>query len=78
MQQHVEDVGDVHDAGGERDRLAGEAVGIAAAVPPLVVAAHDPLGDLEDLRAAALEDPRAEHGVRLDHRQLLRRPAAPA
>ena len=39
--QHVVDVGDAHDAGGERNPLAGESVRIARAVPALVMAFHD-------------------------------------
>ena len=51
-------------------------VRIAAAVPALVVRADDLLGDLEDVRAAVREHPRAEHGVGLDHRELLGRERA--
>ena len=71
MHEHVEDVGDVGDPRDGRDRLAGEAVGVARAVPALVVVADDPLGDLEQLRIAAAEHARAQQRVRLDDLELL-------
>src|SRR5438093_13498862 len=54
----VERVRDGEDAGAERDGVAGEPVGIAAAVETLVVAAHDPRGWAEE--AEAREDRLAE------------------
>ena len=58
----------MQDARLERDRLAGEAVGVALAVHALVVVA-DPRRDLAE--AAALEDARAALGVRGDLVPLL-------
>ena len=71
VHEDVEDVGDVDEPRLERDRLAREAVGIAAAVPALVVRAGDPLRDAEHLRLAVGEHARAEHRVRLDDLELL-------
>src|SRR5689334_8219231 len=53
-----------HDARGERDRLAGERIRIALAVPPLV-ARPDDCPDLAEEPTDALEHLLAEHGVRL-------------
>src|SRR5688572_7149458 len=53
--ERVEDVADCADAGDERDLLAREAGGVAAAVPLLVVRAGDDLGLAHDRRAAAAE-----------------------
>ena len=49
--QGVVHVGDGHDAGGQRDGLAGQAVGIAPAVAALVVMARDVDGHLQETRA---------------------------
>ena len=46
--QRVEDVGDGHDAPLDRDRLALQPAGIAAAVPLLLVAQGDRRGHVED------------------------------
>ena len=51
--------------------VARQAVGVAGAVPALVVGARDLLGGLEQLRLAVREHARAEHGVRLDDLELL-------
>ena len=48
-----------------------QAVGIAVAVPALVVVAGDRLGRGHQLRLAAREHARAQHGVGLDHLELL-------
>jgi hypothetical protein len=53
VREDVEDVGDGGDAAGQRDRVAGQAVGVAGAVPALVVGAGDLLGEAQDRRAAA-------------------------
>ena len=53
-----------HDARLERDRAAGQAVGVAAAVPPLVGRAHDP-ADVAHDAADAVEHPLALDRVRL-------------
>jgi hypothetical protein len=71
VDEHVEDVGDGGDPGHRGDLLAGEAVGVARAVPALVVVADDPLGHLEQLGGGPAEHARAEQGVGLDHLVLL-------
>ena len=63
----VEGVGDEDDARAERDLLAGEAVGVALAVPALVMVQH-PVGDRVD--AEALEHPVADLRVPLEHEPL--------
>ena len=44
----IEDIGQGHQAGGHRDGIAGQGIGVAAAVPFLVVVAGDLLGDGEE------------------------------
>ena len=56
------------DARGDRDRGAGEAVGVAAAVPALVLVAHD-RREVPELRGAP-QDPLADHGVLGHHAPL--------
>ena len=51
VDEHVEDVGEVHEPRRDRDRVARQAVGIAAAVPALVVVAGDRLGRAQQVRA---------------------------
>ena len=51
--------------------VAGEAVRIAGAVPPLVVEGRDLLGRLEDVRPAPGEDRAPDLGMRLDDVELL-------
>ena len=65
----VEGVGDGDDPTAQRDRAAGEAVGIAAAVPALVVVADD-LGDVGH-RLVDLEDRRSDLAVAPHLRHLL-------
>ncbi len=60
-------VGDEHDPRRERDLLAGELVGIARAVPPLVVV-ENALGHRVD--AEALEHPVADLRMALEHEPL--------
>ena len=55
-EQRVEDVAHRADAPHERDRLAGQALRVAAAVPALVVGEGDLLGHAHDRRARARED----------------------
>jgi len=62
-------VADEDDARLERDLVAGDAVGIAAAVPALVAVAHDRPHRLEPIDRR--DDPLAERGVRLDQATLL-------
>ena len=71
VDEDVEDVGEVHEPGRQRDRIARQAAWIAAAVPALVVVAGDRLGRLDDVGIAALQHPRAEHGVRFDDLEFL-------
>src|SRR2546429_682295 len=66
----VERVGDREDPRPERDLLPEEPVGVAAAVPALVVGAHD-ADSLALQERHASEHLLAEHGVRL-HRAALR------
>jgi hypothetical protein len=60
VDEHVEDVRDVGDPRHDRDVLARQAVRVALPVPALVVVAHDPLGDLEQLGVPARQHPRSE------------------
>src|SRR5438477_11400082 len=55
---------DEDDARLERDVLAGDAVGVAVAVPALVTMTHDRPHDLEPVDRG--DDPLAELGMRLD------------
>jgi len=64
----LEGVRDAEHAAGERDVLAGELLGIAAAVPALVQVEH-PVGDLRHARA--LDDVAAERGVALHLEELV-------
>ena len=66
----VEGVAGGDDAGGDRDRLAGQAVGIAAAVPALVRGADDD-ADAGEQAADLLQHPLALDGVGLHDRPLL-------
>ena len=70
----VERVGDGEDAGRQRDRLAGEARGVAGAVEALVVVAHAGQEVVELLEVG--EDVDADLDVRLDQPVLLRRERA--
>ena len=77
----VVDVGDGHDAGFQRDGVGLEALGVAGAVPALVVVVGDVLRDVaEAVVLHALEnfahDPRALGGVGLHLVELLRGEAA--
>src|SRR5262249_27700358 len=63
----VESIRDEDDPGAERDALAGEAVGVAAAVPALVMVEH-PVGDGVD--AQAFEHPEADLRMPLEHHTL--------
>ena len=69
--ERVEDVCHGGDAPFERDRLAGEAVGIAVPVPALVVDERNRRGKLEHLRGGAAEQPMADLGVALHRAPLL-------
>ncbi len=71
MDEHVEDVGHVDEPRLERDRLPLQAVRVARAVPALVMGAGDPLRDAEHLGVAVGQHAGAEHGVGLDHLELL-------
>ena len=66
--QRVERVGDREHARGERDVLAGQPVGVAVAVPALVVVAHDELGLAEEVDVA--QDLPADDRVALHQRAL--------
>ena len=77
MGERVEDVGDRHDAPDDRDRVAGQAGGVAAAVPLLVVGQRDLLGHLEQRERAAGEHLRADRGVGLHLVELLDGQLAP-
>ena len=72
-QHRVERVGDVDDAGAERDLLVPEPVGVAGAVEALVVMADRRHGVAEE--AEAVDDARALVGVALHQRPLLLREA---
>ena len=50
MGERVEDVGDGHDATGDRNRGAGQPAGVAAAVPLLMMGQGDLLGHLDERR----------------------------
>ena len=69
--ERVEDVGDGGDAPLERDRVAGEAVGIAVPVPALVVDERDRRRQLEHLRRGAAQQPVADLGMALHRAPLL-------
>ncbi len=68
-------VGDRDDLALERDLVAAQAAGVAAAVRSLVVG-QDPLDHPSELRRA--DDPRADLGVALGARSARRRSAGPA
>ena len=70
--ERVEDVCDGGDAALDRDRVAGEAVGVAGAVDPLVVGERHQRGEVEQLDVGAGEDAVAHLGVRLHHEALVR------
>ena len=72
----VERVGDRDDPSRDRDRLATQAGGIAAAVPALVVGERDLGRDLQNRKATFTENAPADHGVGLDDLELLRRELA--
>ena len=63
VQEHVEDVGEMHQPGRDRDRVSGQPGGIPAAVPALVVVAGDRLGGAQQVGAAVGEHARAHRGV---------------
>ncbi len=67
----VEAVGDGQDPGGQRDRLAGQAAGVAGAVVVLVVVGHAGQEVVELLEV--LEDVHADLDVRLDRPVFLGR-----
>jgi hypothetical protein len=69
--QRVERVGDREHARGERDLLAREAVGVAAAVPALVVVADDQRRLVEEVDVA--QDRGADLGVAGDAAELVAR-----
>ena len=67
--QRVVHVADRHDAGLQRDRLAGDAVRVSAPAEPLVVPQHDRQLSFEP--AQVRQQVGALAGMRLDHRELL-------
>src|SRR5690348_16753388 len=69
LRQGVEHVRDRYDPAGKRDGVVRQA-GVAAAVPALVMAEGDLLGDPQDREAAARENARADRRVRLDELEL--------
>ena len=69
--ERVEHVRDRHDPSLDRDRLAGEAARVAAAVPLLVVAEGDRRRHVEDRGGGAAQQPVALLGVGLHDRALL-------
>ena len=69
-EQGVEHVADGADARRERDLVALEALRVAAAVPALVVAERNLLGQLHERGARAGQDARADRGVGLHRRPL--------
>ena len=71
MAERVEDVRERNDPRRERNLVAGEAVRIAGAVPPLVVEGRDLLGRLEDVRPTPGEDRAPDLGMGLDDVELL-------
>ncbi len=69
--ERVEHVGDRCDAALERNRLPGEAVGIAVSVPALVVDERNRRRQLENLRRGATQEPVADLGMALHRAPLL-------
>ena len=70
MRHRVKRVDDGDDPPGDRDRLSGEAGGVAVAVPPLVMGQGDLLGQPEDLAVTTGEQSRAKDRVLLDDFEL--------
>src|SRR5687768_16091237 len=68
----VEEVGDTDDSCFEWDCLPGDSIGIARAVPPLVVAPGDSLGNSHQLGSTLLEHLRADRRMRLHDGSFLR------
>ncbi len=82
--QGIEDVGQGHQAGGDRDVVAGQTVRVAAAIPFFMVRAGDQLGDGEKADRLGgvgfgLGDGVAtEDGMGFHDFPLVRAPACPA
>src|SRR4051812_48409306 len=70
MCEGIEVVGHDHDAAAHGDLLLELAVGIAGAVPALVVRDRDLFGQLEDRPGGARENLRSDQGVALHQLEL--------